>query len=109
MLKNRPSDSSTVAPIDLLMRLTEHPDVRTRLTADDDIAARLQAEVWIRVLAFKTLVNDHRLVQTPIPVLQACAIVDSWLRRPRAVVVELGDQCWDFLRFTTLKQLDPTQ
>jgi len=91
------------------MRLTEHPDLRTTLTLDDDIAARLQAEARLRGLPFKTLVDDPLLVQIPISVLQACAIVDGWLQRARVVVVEPADQYWDFLRFTTPKRLDPTQ
>jgi len=33
--------------------------VRTTLTLDDDIAARLQAEARRRGLPFKTLVNEH--------------------------------------------------
>jgi hypothetical protein len=33
--------------------------VRTTLTLDDDVAARLQAEARRRGLPFKTLVNEH--------------------------------------------------
>ena len=102
---------------------------------------------WQTLLAFVRIATNSRAVQTPIPVSQACAIVDSWLQRPQVVVVEPGDRYWDilreqlaqakvsgplvtdaslaalaleqgatlcstdrdFLRFTTLKRLDPTQ
>lgn len=102
---------------------------------------------WQTLLAFVRIATNSRAVQTPIPVTQACAIVDSWLQRPQVVVVEPGDRYWDilreqltqakvsgslvtdaslaalaleqgatlcstdrdFLRFTTLKRLDPTQ
>jgi len=102
---------------------------------------------WQTLLAFVRIATNSRAVQTPIPISQACAIVDSWLQRPQVVVVEPGDRYWDilreqlaqakvsgplvtdaslaalaleqgatlcstdrdFLRFTTLKRLDPTQ
>jgi toxin-antitoxin system PIN domain toxin len=102
---------------------------------------------WQTLLAFVRIATNSRAVQTPVPVSQACAIVDSWLQRPQVVVVEPGDRYWDilreqlaqakvsgplvtdaslaalaleqgatlcstdrdFLRFTTLKRLDPTQ
>jgi hypothetical protein len=102
---------------------------------------------WQTLLAFVRIATNSRAVQTPIPVSQACAIVDSWLQRPQVVVVKPGDRYWeilreqqaqakvngplvtdaslaalaleqgatlcstdrDFLRFTTLKRLDPTQ
>jgi toxin-antitoxin system PIN domain toxin len=102
---------------------------------------------WQTLLAFVRIATNSRAVQKPIPVSQACAIVDSWLQRPQVVIVEPGDRYWailreqltqakvsgplvtdaslaalaleqgatlcttdrDFLRFATLKRLDPTQ
>jgi toxin-antitoxin system PIN domain toxin len=102
---------------------------------------------WQTMLAFVRIATNSRAVQTPIPVSQACAIVDSWLQRPQVVIVEPGDRYWgilreqlaqakvsgplvtdaslaalaleqgatlcttdrDFLRFSALKRLDPTQ
>jgi len=41
------------------MPTSYHHDVRTTLTLDDDVAARLQAEARRTGKAFKTVVNEH--------------------------------------------------
>ena len=53
---------------------------------------------WQTLLAFVRIATNSRAVQTPIPVSEACAIVDSWLQRPQVVIVEAGDRYWDILR-----------
>ena len=53
---------------------------------------------WQTLLAFVRIATNSRAVQTPIPVSQACAIVDSWLERPQVTIVEAGDRYWDILR-----------
>ena len=42
-----------------MMRDCYHLDVRTTLTLDDDVAARLQAEARRTGKPFKTVVNEH--------------------------------------------------
>ena len=127
-------------------RSAHHDVCRDWLTAvlNDDEPVGLP---WQTLLAFVRIATNSRAVQTPLPIAQACAIVDSWLQRPQVVIVEAGDRYWDilceqlaqakvsgplvtdaslaalaleqgatlcstdrdFLRFSTLKQLDPTQ
>jgi hypothetical protein len=45
--------------IDIMMRYPYHHDMRTTLTLDDDVAARLQAEARQSGRPFKVVVNEH--------------------------------------------------
>jgi hypothetical protein len=45
--------------LDIMMLINYHHDVRTTLTLDDDVAARLQAEARRSARPFKTVVNEY--------------------------------------------------
>ena len=78
-------------------RSAQHEACREWLTEvlNDDEPVGLP---WQTLLAFVRIATNPRAVQTPIPVSQACAIVDTWLERPQVVIVEPGDRYWDILR-----------
>ncbi len=47
-----------VRTVDILMLIVEHQDVRTTLTLDEDVAARLKAEARRTGKSFKQTVNE---------------------------------------------------
>ena len=53
---------------------------------------------WQTLLGFVRIVTHPRAVRRPLTGPEACAIVDRWLARPQAVVVEPGERYWELLR-----------
>ncbi|MCZ8131690.1 MAG: PIN domain-containing protein [Steroidobacteraceae bacterium] len=53
---------------------------------------------WQTLLGFVRIVTNPRAVRRPLAGPEACAIVDRWLARPQAVVVEPGERYWSILR-----------
>src|SRR4051812_1056086 len=57
------------AKLDIMMSINHHPDVRTTLTLDDDVAAKLREEVRKTGKSFKEVVNQSLRtgLNTPTP------------------------------------------
>jgi hypothetical protein len=53
---------------------------------------------WSGILAFVRIATHPRAVVTPLSVVEAAAIVDSWLALPQVVVLEAGARHWAILR-----------
>lgn len=51
--------SNLSVDLDIMMLFWHHHDMRTTLTLDDDVAARLQAEARQSGRPFKLVVNEH--------------------------------------------------
>jgi len=59
---------------------------------------------WVVILGFLRLATHPRIAAMPLPVSEACEIVDSWLTRPQVSVLHPGKQhaaiLFGFLRST---------
>lgn len=53
---------------------------------------------WQTLHGFVRIVTNARVVRRPLSGTDACAIVQRWLERPQAVVVEPGERYWTIFR-----------
>jgi uncharacterized protein len=53
---------------------------------------------WQTILAFVRISTNPRAVKNPLLSTNACAIVETWLERPNAVVVNAAERFWLILR-----------
>jgi toxin-antitoxin system PIN domain toxin len=53
---------------------------------------------WQTVLAFIRIATNSRAVRQPLAGTEACAIVNTWLERPNAVLLEPGGRFWPILQ-----------
>jgi len=53
---------------------------------------------WQTLLAFVRIVSNPRAVRNPLASASACALVEEWLARPQAVIVEPGERFWSLFR-----------
>ena len=52
---------------------------------------------WIVILAFIRVTTRSGIVRSPLPLDQALAFVDSWLRQPHVTAVGPGEHHWSIL------------
>ena len=73
-----------------------HPAVapwfQRQMAGPDDVGLSLVA-----IMAFLRISTDHRVFEHPRPVATALAIVDSWLARPNARLLEPTGRHWETL------------
>lgn len=53
---------------------------------------------WQSLLAFIRIATNTRAYRQPLSGSRACELVDSWLARPQALLIEPGQQFWEIFR-----------
>ena len=53
---------------------------------------------WVTILAFLRIGTDPRVLQHPVSVTEAMAIVSGWLERPMVTILNPGPRHWEILR-----------
>jgi toxin-antitoxin system PIN domain toxin len=52
---------------------------------------------WATILAFLRIATNPRLLQRPLAIATAAAVVSQWLARPTVTVLSPGDRHWQIL------------
>lgn len=53
---------------------------------------------WMTLLAFVRVSTSRRLLEHPLTITEAAAIVSAWLERPTITVLNPGERHWEILR-----------
>jgi hypothetical protein len=53
---------------------------------------------WVTLLAFVRISTNPRVYETPLTIVEAVAIVSSWLGREAVSVLEAGEQAFEILK-----------
>lgn len=61
-------------------------------------AEEIVALPWQTLLAFVRIATNPRAVRRPLTAREACNIVNEWLERPNARVLDAGERFWGIFR-----------
>jgi hypothetical protein len=53
---------------------------------------------WMTLLAFVRLSTSRRLLEHPLSIIEATAVVSAWLERPMVTLLNPGERHWEILR-----------
>ncbi len=53
---------------------------------------------WVTLLAFLRIGTSPRVVENPLSVNEATAIIAEWLKRPMVTLLDPGERHWEILR-----------